>query len=138
KPNAVPDLQLFLDINSIDPKLRRNLEGKKPGDHFGPIALQDGTIVAGAVTSIRPAVNLSSSQDFWGYCAILAKLNKVNQKQEFEKLTKEYVNGITNPAVRGLFGDLLGVVGTGVGALFGGVGAPVGGALGSVLGGWID
>jgi hypothetical protein len=138
KLDALPDLQLFLDINAIDPKLRKHLEGKKPGNRFGPIALQDGTIVAGTVASIKPAVNLSTSPEFWGYCAIIARLSKANQKDEFEKLTRDYVNGITNPAVRGLFGDLLGVVGTGVGALFGGVGAPVGGALGTVLGGWID
>jgi hypothetical protein len=131
-------LRLFVEINRLDPVLRQSLEGKKAGDGFGPVELSDGSVVAGTISALLPQVDMSKSPDFWKYAVLLTKLQKSHQQELFDKMSKDYLAAIKDPTIRGIFGDVLGVVGTGVGSLFGGVGAPVGGIIGGAVGGWID
>lgn len=130
-------LKLYVDLNKLDPLLRKALEGKSVGDNFGPLQLSNGNAVAGRIAAILPAVDFRTSDGAWQYASLLTRLNKVDKKAEFDGLVKTYFAG-ADVETRGLFGDILGVVGTGIGALFGGVGAPIGGIVGGMVGGWVD
>jgi hypothetical protein len=102
------------------------------------LTLQDGTIAAGSVAAILPALDLSTSPHFTAYAALLARMQKANARDKYIEIVTRYQKSLPAGTLRGLFGDILGVVGTGVGALFGGVGAPIGGMIGGMAGGWID
>jgi hypothetical protein len=135
-PSGWEELQLFLDIDQLEPTLRIQLEGKGVGDKFGPLQLRNGAVIAGKISAILPPGDFANSAQLWQYAAVLTKLDKVNQKQEFDLIVKKYFDGA--PAdVRGL-GDLFAVAGGAIGALFGGVGAPVGAVLGGLVGNWVD
>ncbi len=131
------DLKLYVDLNKLDPLLRKALEGKSVGENFGPLQLSNGSAVKGQITAILPAADFRDSDGAWQYAALLTRLGKVDKKAEFDGLVKKYFDG-ADVETRGLFGDILGVVGTGIGALFGGVGAPIGGIVGGMVGGWVD
>jgi hypothetical protein len=131
-------LRLYVELNRLDPNLHEDLKNKKEGDGFGPLSLSDGTVISGSIAALLPSVDLSKRPEFWQYAVLLTKLDKSNQKDLFDQISKSYLNGIQDKAVRGLFGDLLGTVGTGIGAVFGGLGAPIGGIIGGAVGGWVD
>lgn len=130
-------LKLYVDLNKLDPLLRKALEGKSVGDNFGPLQLSNGNAVAGRIAAVLPAVDFRTSDGAWQYASLLARLNKVDKKTQFDAMVKKYLDGADLPT-RGLFGDIFGVIGTGIGALFGGVGAPIGGVVGGMVGGWVD
>lgn len=129
------ELRLFLDLVHVDSALRGELEGKRVGDAFGPLQLDNGCVAAGTVAAILPEVDLAGSVELWQFAAVLARLDKVNQKQTFEQLANRYFEGLPHEA-RGLWGDILGIGGAIVGGIFG---VPeIGGAVGGLVGGWID
>jgi hypothetical protein len=129
-------LALYLDLERIDPNLRKDLAGKKSGDAFGPVELTNDATVAGVLEEVVPTMSLAGSIEFSNYAALLTRLHKANQEDLYRQISSEYFATISNPGVKRLFKEIYGFVGGAIGAVYG---VPVvGGAVGGMVGGWMD
>jgi hypothetical protein len=152
-PKDWNSLSLYLNLDDLDPNLREALAGKKPGDSFGPVIMQNGGLIEGRVDAILPRADLSRTPEFWQMAAIRARLAKSNQTELYKTVVSRYLS-VQTPAVRGIFDDAFSwvkdnlstvgtVAGAGIGLFVGGPegamkGAEIGNQVGNTLQGWVN
>lgn len=130
-------LQLYLELETLDPTLRTVLAGKKAGDAFGPVVLKNGASVAGVVRAYLPEADLGHLPAFWQMAALRLRLEQAGTQGQFEKLVETYLKD-SSPAVRGFWGKLWGGVKRGfkyiTSAAGGIIGFYAGGPQGAIVG----
>jgi hypothetical protein len=110
-PKAYEHLNLWVELDKVDPALREVLGGQAVGFEFPSIPLKNQAIVEGRIVGFSPERNLLSDPNFWAMAAVRARLAKADQAAEFEKIVTVFLNDETrSPAVRGFWKKIWGGV----------------------------
>ncbi len=143
-PKAYEHLNLWVELDKVDPALREVLAGQAVGFEFPSTPLKNHAFVEGRILGFSPERNLLSDPNFWAMAAIRARLAKADQAAEFEKIVNVFLNDETiSPAVRGFWSKIWGgvkksfqyVTGFAGGALaFAATGSPQAAYLGAKMG----
>jgi len=138
-------LSLYLPTSQLEPNLRQAVSEKRAGDAFGPVTLNDGSVLAGTIVCVLPETELTGTALFRDFLPTQVALAKVNDgEKQFDAMVERYFDKA--PGRRGFWGGLkkigkyawkgLPYIGAAGGAIVGGVYGGWGGAVAGGKLGW--